>query len=103
LEGIVLETSKRAAHARVAKWQTQRTQNSDGRGLLMSLTAWAIPLSFLPESVIGHSFLFVAFCCSSRQFVGLFNTYLTLPTKEKRVAIRFDLLERKRAARLIAR
>ena len=74
----MLETARRAAHARVAKWQTQRTQNSDGRGLLKSLMTWAIPLSFLPESVIGHSFLFISFCCSSCQFVGLFNTRLTL-------------------------
>ena len=40
--------------------------------------AWAIPLSFLHPLTIRHSVLFVSFCGSSYQFVGLFNTYLTL-------------------------
>mgnify|MGYP001606797807 CR=1 FL=1 len=38
----------------------------------------AIPLSFVGGSVVGHSVLFASLYCSSRHFIGIFNTRLTL-------------------------
>jgi len=55
------------------------------RGLLKSLTTWAIPLFVLHDRRIGHSSLFVSLPRSPAHCVGPANTYLT-PTSDPRLS-----------------
>ena len=53
------------------------------RGLLKSLTTWAIPLFFLHDRRRGHSSLFVSLPRSPARFVALANTYITLTSDQR--------------------
>ncbi len=53
------------------------------RGLLKSLTTWAIPLFFLHDRRRGHSSLFVSLPRSPAHFVALANTYITLTSDQR--------------------
>ncbi len=65
------------------------------RGLLMSLTTWAIPLFFLHDGHIGHPSLFVSLPRSPAHFVAPANTYITL-TSDQRSALLPGILSTKK-------